>query len=72
MFFQVCSELGIPDNAWHKIRTTTALTVDDLGNEFRLLFSAGWLAYIHTGKTYGAAQTRQSQSVGQEPVVVDE
>ncbi len=70
MFFQVRSELSIPDNVWLKIRAAIALTVDGLGDEFRPLFRDGWLAYIH--KTYGAAQPRQSQSVCQEPVVVDE
>ncbi len=47
MFFQVRSELGIPDNVWHQIRVKIALTVDDLGDEFRPLFRAGWLVYIH-------------------------
>ena len=72
MFFQVRVEIGVADNVWHQIRAKIALTVDDLGilgDEFRPLFRAGWLAYIH--KTHGAAQPRQAQSVGQEPVVVE-
>jgi hypothetical protein len=68
--FQICSELGIPDNAWQKTRETIAKTVDSLRDEFRPLFSSGWLEYIN--KTYGAAQPRQDRSVGQEPVVVED
>ncbi len=74
MFVQVRSELGVPDNVWHQIRAkiagVIALTVDDLGDEFRPLFRAGWLAYIH--RTYGPAQPRKALSVGKESVVVDE
>ena len=68
--FQVRSELGIADNVWQKTRATIANTVDSLSDEFRPLFRAGWLAYIN--KTYGAAQPRPAQSVGQEPVVVED
>ncbi len=63
-------EIGVADNVWHQIRAKIALTVDDFGDKFRPLFRAGWLAYIH--KTYGAAQPNQAQSVGQEPVVVED
>ncbi len=70
MLFQVRVEIGVADHVWQQIRANIALTVYDLGDEFRPLFRAGWLAYIH--KTYCAAQPRQAQSVGKEPVVVED
>jgi hypothetical protein len=68
--FQVSVELSIEDRVWKDTRANIADSVDRLGDEFRPLFRAGWLAYIN--KTYCANQPRQAQSVGQEPVAVED
>ncbi len=68
--FQVSVELSIEDCVWKDTRANIADSVDSLGDQYRPLFCASWLAYIN--KTYGANQPRQAQSVGQEPVVAED
>ena len=55
MSLQVRAELSIADHVWQKKRQAIADSVDSLGDQFRPLFRAGWLAYIN--KTYGAKRS---------------
>jgi hypothetical protein len=62
--------VSIEDLVWKDTSANIAYSVDSLGNQFSPLFSARWLVYVN--KTYGANQPRQAQSVGQEPVAVED
>jgi hypothetical protein len=71
MSLLVRAELSIADHVWQKKHQAIADSVDSLGDQFRPLFRAGWLAYIN--KTYGAKKprARQAPSLGQALMVVD-
>ena len=38
--------MGIPKNVWQEQRKLIADTIDKLGDQFRPVFKAAWLAYI--------------------------
>ena len=38
--------MGIPENVWQERRKFIADTIDNLGDQFRPVFKAAWLAYI--------------------------
>ena len=38
--------MGIPENVWQERRRFIADTIDNLGDQFRPVFKAAWLAYI--------------------------
>jgi hypothetical protein len=67
---QVSVGLSIEGCMWKETHAKIADSVDSLCDQFSPLFSAGWLAYIN--KIFGANQPRQAQSVGKEPVVVED
>ena len=46
LFVQTRIALGIPENVWLERRKVIADTIDNLGDQFRPLFKAAWLAYI--------------------------
>ena len=39
--------MGIPDNVWQDLRKFIVSTIDKLGDQFRPVFKAAWLAYIN-------------------------
>ena len=45
-YFQVRQDLGLADHVWQEKRTMIALSVDNLGDQFRPAMRAGWLSYI--------------------------
>ncbi len=45
-WLQVRADLGIADHIWKDKRIAIAKRVDDLGDQFRPVMRAGWLAYI--------------------------
>jgi len=46
LFVQTRIALGIPGNVWQKQHKFIADTVDKLGDQFRPVLKAAWLAYI--------------------------
>ena len=46
LFVQTRIALGIPENVWQEQRKFIADTVDNLGDQFRPVLKAAWLAYI--------------------------
>ena len=46
LFVQTRIALGIPENVWQERRKFIADTVDNLGDKFRPVLKAAWLAYI--------------------------
>ena len=46
LFVQTRIALGIPENVWQERRNFIADTVDKLGDQFRPVLKAAWLAYI--------------------------
>ena len=46
LFVQTRIAMGIAENVWQERRKFIADTIDKLGDQFRPVFNAAWLAYI--------------------------
>ena len=63
LFVQTRIALGIPENVWLERRKFIADTVDNLGDRFRPVFKAAWLAYIQEVYQVEGGQVLEAQSV---------
>ena len=72
LFVQTWITLGIPENVWQEQHKFIADTVDKLGDQFRAVLKAAWLAYIQEvypvegGQVLEAPPMSQSVLVGED------
>ena len=64
--------MGIPENVWQERRRFIADIIDNLGDQFRPVFKAAWLAYIQEVYPFEAGQVQEALMSGSESVVVAE
>ena len=64
LFVQTWIALGIPENVWQEQRKFIADTVDNLGDQFRPVLKAAWLAYIQELYPVEGAQDLEAAMTG--------
>ena len=64
LFVQRRIALGIPENVWQERRNFIADTVDKLGDQFRPILKAAWLAYIQEAYPVEGAQELEAAMTG--------
>ncbi len=63
-YWQIHSDLGIPDNIWVDKRAAIANRVEGLGDQLSPAMQKGWLARIR--KTYSAGADEYEAAMGQD------